>query len=327
MKNTTTLFVEQLIIGILLLLTGAAFILGPDQLVKFLKDMKNASDIIQGAAFVAFAYPLGILFDRIADTLTEGLYRHTVLALGRSRFKESQDDDPFPINVYRAEITKKGEKLTEYSDYLRHRMRILRSVAMLLPAAAFLVLAANAQEKIDPAGTTKLADASRIVFEVYAVVLLWQLTRSLLTRYIVKSRRYMSFAWLASPPKTNAGKTVLDLYYQNVSSLFGKARYVLLEPLFLIIGLLYYKGEKLIAGSGTEDNYLYSAVTALALVAIWSWWRVSGTFLGYVRDVGSTGSPPKKPRMKPKSTHEKQKKKTSRKTRKKQKRKTSKKKR
>jgi hypothetical protein len=125
--NTTELFVDQVLIGAVVLFVGI-MVIDPQRV----HDLSNPS-LTFGAIFLGAAYLVGILYDRFADTLLEDLERHhRILFLLRGR-EPNTKKDPFPEEKYRARLLDK-EGAAKHAAYLRTRMRLARAVATLCPA-------------------------------------------------------------------------------------------------------------------------------------------------------------------------------------------------
>jgi len=128
--KTTEVFVEQVLIGLLVILNFA--LLASPALVSQLK-----FDFQTGAAVVGVAYLIGIVFDRFADTLLEDIERHNRLkfALDEEKrcLKSLAEDKPnapenasiskdfFPEDKYRMKLFDSGEAVS-YANYLRTRI-------------------------------------------------------------------------------------------------------------------------------------------------------------------------------------------------------------
>jgi len=129
----TQVYVEQVIIGALVLITVAVLATGAVPLPD--KDMEATF----GFAFLGAAYVAGILYDRIADSLLERLER-------RKRFKFVLKDSKPALPLVKDPFEEYGKKLSvEHRSlaYLEARMRILRALATLLPAMTLAFLLAR----------------------------------------------------------------------------------------------------------------------------------------------------------------------------------------
>lgn len=131
--NTTELFVDQVLIGAVVLFVGI-MVVDPQSV----HDLSSPS-LTFGAIFLGAAYLIGILYDRFADTLLEDLERHhRILFLLRGRDPDNKKD-PFPEEKFRASLLDK-EGAAKYESYLRTRMRLARATATLCPAVGIAAM-------------------------------------------------------------------------------------------------------------------------------------------------------------------------------------------
>lgn len=296
--KTTELFIEQLIIGILVVSTGIALGIGPVSTSEWFTSLKDVNEIVKGAAFFALAYPIGILFDRVADTLLEGAYQHMVLVRANPNFETHSKKDPFPLHKYHMKVMKEKSDIVEHAGYLRHRMRILRSVVVLLPAMTIAILLHKIGENAPWSG------AMIIIIATYAALFGWQLLRLLLRRYSIgeretRTKNRKTKKWVIShpllflfavPPKTNCGSTVLSAYYKNSKHWFLRIVYLIQEPVFLLMWVLYYYSSNITRDPGNGTSLIPLIIIFGTAFVVWAWWRVSRTFLKFVEDFGKTSS-------------------------------------
>ena len=104
--KTTELFVEQVLIGLLVVL-AVALLTDPELVRPACLDLP-----LEGAAgLVGGAYLIGIIYDRCADTLLQDLEQHHRLWFAIDSLGERKDDetklreqDPFPEERYRTQL-------------------------------------------------------------------------------------------------------------------------------------------------------------------------------------------------------------------------------
>ena len=127
--KTTEIFVEQVIIGFLVLVV--IVLIGIDHPWKAWQDagLDASATAALGVALVGAAYLLGILYDRFADTLLEDFDRHNRLAVALDGA-----DPEFPESKMRLAALREGGGVVEHADYLRSRLRLARAMATLAPA-------------------------------------------------------------------------------------------------------------------------------------------------------------------------------------------------
>jgi hypothetical protein len=114
--KTTEIFVEQVLIGLLVLATGFLPYIG------MTKINTGLSDIGKGAGIVAIAYLLGIILDRFADTLLSRLEQYHRCEFTIKRKKEGKQDfksDPYPEGYLQVQILGKSGSASDRMDYLR----------------------------------------------------------------------------------------------------------------------------------------------------------------------------------------------------------------
>ena len=237
-----------------------------------------------GAFLVGVAYFLGLVYDRIADTICGNWEKHNRLQVAlrdvelADKAKLPGSGDPFPEDRIR-HVVQKDPGLVEWADYLRSRMRLTRSLTTLMPALGVTaaVLAGNPRN---------IGIAAFFLIIVYiAVPVASKVARDNLEKQ----------GW--SPPGTRkADRQNLDKYWTNhrkEENKSGKHRGVqlkrqdfILDPAvrgvvvtalasyFLAVdGLALYPAAFFAAG----------ATGGLTILVGWVWWRVSRTFLDYLK--------------------------------------------
>ena len=130
--KTTEMFVEQILIGGALLFI--IFLLFPDIPPLKIPTKWHISgslvSAILGASAFGAAYYLGILYDRIADTLLEDQEKRSRLRYAMERYKKQRvsflANDLFPENILRLQIFNGKSGISEHASYLRSRIRLLR---------------------------------------------------------------------------------------------------------------------------------------------------------------------------------------------------------
>lgn len=126
--KTTELFVEQVIIGLAVLVAGGLMLPGD------LAQRVFHANLGEIAVIVAAAYLVGIIYDRVGDTLLQDLERHGILlfALGR-RVRAPDPNNPFPIGRLRLAVLQGPDGVATYAHYLRSRIRLMRALTTLAP--------------------------------------------------------------------------------------------------------------------------------------------------------------------------------------------------
>lgn len=279
--KTTELFVEQVFVGFLVLLI-AALPFHPELLEQFgaANDLGTFGGIAVAAGLVGTAYLLGVVFDRLADSLLRGLDQHNRLRFALRGLKTWPDtwQDPFAEDRLRIRVFAKGGALVDWLDYLRSRIRLTRALATFGPGITLALVLATARTRENPA-------------------LAWWLVVVPIA-YVVLPTTLYSAALLLWPgrvetPSTGKGKKVRR--YGGRRGYPGKHRArqrlalaldITLHPTTLsglvLIGaafwLAYHFSSRAAFGAALGG-------TSLTALAGWAWWRISGTFMRYLKNV------------------------------------------
>ncbi|HJV33096.1 MAG TPA: hypothetical protein VJ694_03650, partial [Patescibacteria group bacterium] len=174
--KTTELFVEQLIIGIAVVLTAAVMV-WPEFAAELYRN--GAIDLSKVAFVLAGAYLVGIVYDRVADSMLQDLEQHHRLLYALGKIYKAQDErkhryepepvDRFPEGKWRTRVMGAGGA-AEHADYLRSRIRLTRALTTMIPAMA--VAGALAEGK-----TTARAIAGLTVLAVYLIAFVSKIAR------------------------------------------------------------------------------------------------------------------------------------------------------
>ena len=173
MLKSTEIVIEQLIIGLLTLVIVDLFVWGTP--LPQLESGENAyQSFFYGVLIVIAAYAAGIVVDRWSDTLLEQLERRIRIKvyLKDKKVNEvcSEKEVKLPDESFlRIEIRKNGDRVANYHDYLRRRMRITRSLTCLMPALFFALALLDYQ---CPSQEVARWAAGGAVFAYYAVLLI-----------------------------------------------------------------------------------------------------------------------------------------------------------
>jgi hypothetical protein len=247
--STTSIFVEQVFSGLLVLLV-AVLVAGQDPRPWL------ANTSLAGSAFVlGAAYLIGIVYDRVSDTLLEHLDCHHRIRFCVKKGKLAPARDPFPDRraVY------ENSAASEYADYLRSRIRLTRSLTTILPAlsTAFLLCRLGVSWSL---GTVLLTG-------VYAIAFLSKITGP-------------------EPHKTYqlTEGTTYELYeakFLNHSVPWLLFRH---EPLTWL-ALVLAAGGVVLAACGSDYRLLWVPPAGLVLTALcgWTWWRITQTYHAHLK--------------------------------------------
>lgn len=135
--NTTSLYVEQVLIGSMALVM-LALPFWPDLPAQF-HELSAPEAISAGAGLIGAVYVLGILFDRFADSLLERLGRHNRVrfALSGKKSVSVPWTDPLPQDALQVRVVQAGGAAYAWMDYHRARIRLARALAVFAPGATF----------------------------------------------------------------------------------------------------------------------------------------------------------------------------------------------
>jgi hypothetical protein len=256
--QTTELFVEQIIIGLLVILTGW-YLYGNQEL----PDLK----LDTGVGLLISAYLAGILYDRVTDTLFENFDRLLRLDLGRKEWKADKSQDCFPEQTYLVTILSSSGSVSNYSLYLRSRYRLTRAMATILPAVTTAYLLSHTHPG------TLIFPFSILVSALYLMAFL--------------SKMILPDKWMT--PKTTSSIHLLedhfDKHYRNYKYHTIILRDIIKEPVFWLFIVLLIFDIILISGSWFYDEVLIAfGGNIVSLIAFWAWLRINTTYKKMVRD-------------------------------------------
>jgi hypothetical protein len=273
--KTTEVFVEQVLIGLLVMLNLALML--PPEVTNQVKALdKTVLEALFVAAAIATAYLVGIVFDRCADTLLEDIERHCRLKTALQGKTPPIESDPFPEDKYRMKVLLNSEAAS-YSNYIRTRLRLTRAMAILIPALSVSFLLSKTRGRI--ADPTWVAAAVSLGV-IYGGALVAQLIRS----KRIKASDGSTF-WY-KPPRTNDREAVNEYLAEKLSQkktlLWGFAA---CEPAFWGFIAVTVLGLALALKTDCRAFLAVPFLTiALTLLTGWTWWRITKTFLDFLRD-------------------------------------------
>ena len=181
--KTTQMYVEQIIIGLLVLIAIWLFAV-PIFFTELLsRDIfQNINIKLEGATLIVItAYLLGMIYDRVADTILNETDRHNRLrfalfnaakAVKKYGQVPTYEADPFNETALRIKALNNSEA-ADYLDYLRSRMRLMRALCTLVPLYTVLASLYLVTEFGGPLNNRPLWIASGIaILVVYGMVLI-----------------------------------------------------------------------------------------------------------------------------------------------------------
>ncbi len=293
--KTTEVFVEQVIIGFIVL--GVIVLLAPADLLDIWPPGRNTADgtgqtsflqqIGIGGVLVGVAYLLGIVYDRVADTLFQHWEQHGRLqvALGNQRDAElQQKGDPFPEDRIRYVILK-NSGLADHAGYLRTRLRLTRALATLIPAIG---VAAMPHLPFSRSATAAAWGLLAIYAGVFAFTLLSSKAlrkKGLLPPKTRPSERGMLQKYWETWRKCEEAppeKAPLPNGCKGPGAVF-RLKLARLELLWdpIHVGLLL----TMVLGAWIAPAhwYLSLAFAALTLLVAYTWWRIYATYCGFLK--------------------------------------------
>lgn len=264
--KSTELFVEQTLTGFLVLSAAAAPFVSLEDLQKVSDEARGGIDIGSAAGAIGAAYLLGVIFDRFADTLLERFNRWNRILFAielKNDNKALSPEDPFPEDQLQIEVIHQGGEAWEWMDYLRSRIRIARAMTAFVPALTLSLMLA-----------TGFRGSRPTIYAVLATVAAAYLVSFLVSRIMERSSQRM--------PKTYHLRTAADCEHARLQM---KA---MAEPVFWLGVVLIALGLGLIPFAPADDRpemrAIFATGIALASICAWSWWRMTGTFMQFLRD-------------------------------------------
>jgi len=218
--KTTEIFVEQVLIGALVLIVVGLF------LGVGLEDLSagTVTGVAVGLAGLGAAYLAGIVYDRVADTMLASIESRSRLRAAKKRHDDSicktvLPRDLFPEDKLRLLIQSAEKTVGDYADYLRTRMRLTRALATLAPALAVAVAVGKPLAGAGHSAETRV-DALLWVLGMYALVFALALLRE--HRGDVNHRT--TWRWwhylVLGPPRTRETPACIRAYLETVLFVF-----------------------------------------------------------------------------------------------------------
>jgi hypothetical protein len=301
--KTGELLVEQVLIGSLMMV--AAGLPWAPEILRMAREPGSALGIAGGASLVGVAYLLGILGDRLADTLTEEIERHQRLRFALTRRLaaaapprrlpppgEGRWEDPFPEDRLRLAVLRDAPAVVQWMDYHRSRVRITRAMAVWLPALTLAGVVAAA--RLSPVTSI----ASRPVWAVVPVAVYGAVAWVMSRRHSAQDSRPASLGrgWPRAPrtdSPTAYDYGVANGFADDERSSRDRRRRTLRRV--LLSDPAVRGGAALIALSlglalvppvqGAPAAAALAGVV-VGILSSWSWWRISWTFRTYLLQAG-----------------------------------------
>ena len=308
--KTTELFVEQVLIGFLVLLVAALVFWADVYAFLVRRSDKSLDLLVTGGILVGAAYLIGMVYDRVADTLLQDIESHGRLQFALARFKfkngkvrtkETSEADilpdekdvkdfdsliaakqePFEDGKYRMIVLGNSEA-TAQMEYLRSRIRLTRAMATIIPGLTVAFLLA-----LD-------GDQAGVWWTIVALAIPWAYGLTLFLKTL-KPRKKLFYR----PPKTYQLRKVRK-YIERAGMLHGGNR-----NLWHISRLIAHDEDWFALGGLTlfclvliliTRNYAWLSILIVGLILTfivgWTWWRISMTFYAFVSTYSKYGAKP-----------------------------------
>lgn len=300
--NTSTVYIEPVFIGFLIGTTIALpfYPLLPDQACIY----SQMSDWTKGTvalATVGAAYFVGIAADRLLDSLFGIFEQHWRIRylIDLPADKRAEGPDPFPEDRFRALIFLEGNKANEWLLYLRTRLRLMRALTFVMPGLVFALIASRAPEN-SWAPATVLPATWGIMALLSIVLPRWEEDPS--KKKIALPSRKLPWRGRWKPPRTDAPLKIKEyVAFRKDRPELGLFLDMLLQPFtvgaIILIGATFALSVSIVVSMQLPLSVsmhapliglLASGVSAvLTLAAAFAWWRMSKTFMTYVRLFGT----------------------------------------
>jgi hypothetical protein len=273
--NTTELFVEQVLAGLLVLLTGGLVFYWQlrDVYSEYVGSEGYLEQLIASGVIVSAAYLIGMVYDRVADTLLQDVESHCRLRFAFRKYNPDNLVDPFEEGKYRIRVLG-NEQATAHMEYLRSRVRLTRALTVAIPGLMMALSLAMDGKRLSPWWGR------------------WALTIPLVYLGVLIMKLVKRPKLFERPPKTFEATKLRDYYTRRVRLIPKKRDGKTPFPWVLIqdevwIGLLLLLGfaSLLIVSTGSYGR-LWVPPTGLLLTLLvgWAWWRISETFYAFLHD-------------------------------------------
>lgn len=280
--KTTELFAEQVLIGLVVILLVGLVVYDPANPIVTTDNKNSLELIVTGGLLLGGAYLIGMVYDRLSDTLLQDLESHCrlhfVSEMNSDELKKSLESgqDPFEEGRYRV-VVLGNSQATDHMEYLRSRIRLTRALATLLPGIIVSILLAMDYGK----ASSWWKEVAVIIPIAYGLA------------FLLKMKKRPT-----RPPKTY--KTAeLKTYLDRAKSLPNSSNPLKRAPLYFLLRDEVWIALSLLAVAATililsTRSYARFSVLLVGLVLTiivgWSWWRISLTFYSFLRDYEKFGA-------------------------------------
>ena len=270
------LFFEQVLIG-LLVLAVLTLPFAPELIPRAkLAELNTILGVARGALVLAVAFVLGLVFDRVADSLADRLDTHNRLCYTLTQ-KHPRQPDPYPEDAYRITILKLEKDVVMWMNYHRSRIRVARALMVYGPVLTMAAVVGTAGLAVPDGMSSSLAWL--VVVPLAYIVAGWVLAaRKRLPKTYDDLSGYFTVHQKLISPRDHRGAA-------------GAAWILLKEPLVLAETVLSVLALALaIATRSVSPIATGVALVALTVLSAWTWWRISTTYRAYLQKAAESKS-------------------------------------
>jgi hypothetical protein len=304
--KTTELYIEQVIIGLLVLSIAAL------PWVPELKDTLGGINIAEGSVLLGVAFLLGIPFDRFADTLSERLDRHNRLQFALDKWVGNAFPKPKPApelhelvhdifaeDDFRLKVLKDKDALVNWIDYHRSRIRLVRALAVYGPALT-LSLTLAMSRRVNGMPPDKIYIWLSITAAAYV---LWGIITSppKSLRKRIKKRRIRRALFGEELPRTDRRRFrkyarkwyridptgMLQETTRGGFQIWSSEWRSLVVPVSVLVAALWF-GIEYGFKPASKTAWVAGMGVLVTVISAWSWWRINMTYRTYLYDLGRT---------------------------------------
>jgi hypothetical protein len=314
--KTTEIFIEQVLIGFLVLLAFSLPYTREIWALLFTPQAQGAvtssngggttdlSKIIGVSAFlVGSAYLLGTLFDRYADQILQPVERciRTQLAIDGQKTSTDQPNgrnDPFPENLYRVYMLHTAETAADWFAYLRSAVRLCRAMALLVPGITLGAVLGYYGETLQwPMPFLPGFLSPRVFWSSGILVLSYFGFPVLISIVVLPILTASTGIRTFTPPRTDKNEWVAYAklrgwgskepsasfaFWRLVDILFRVATWI--GIILLVTAFIAAREAPVLSNIVVPRAPLVWAIGAiLTSMAAWVWWRVTKTFMNYLK--------------------------------------------
>jgi len=284
--QTTEVFVEQLLTGLLVVAVIAGL------LVSDPTTLLTGNEWLDATLVFGVAYLLGLVCDRFADTILEELEQHHRLLFGLRCWRRKRSEpnrfppieDPFPENELRKAILS-CDNAVAHANYLRTRMRLIRSLTVLTPALVVVAMVHVARLSDDEWLRRMMGVALTLAYglaffagnrdEKTAVPKTWKIVADPHSQTEVEGKE--AFSKYAARVNLNleSGLKMSSEFW--LTFMDRKLGFIALTLLILAAVLIAHKDH--------PEQVVLAIVGAFATVLFaWAWWRISETYYAFLME-------------------------------------------